>query len=69
LSDRFGRRPVMLMAVALFTAASLGCMLAQDVTVLLVCRVLQPPLWPVRWFPARRYGINTRPLNRRPGWA
>lgn len=41
LSDRFGRRPVMLGALGLFVAASLGCMLAQDVAVLLVCRVLQ----------------------------
>ncbi len=41
LSDRFGRRPVMLGALMVYTAASLGCMLAQDVAVLLVCRVLQ----------------------------
>jgi Bcr/CflA subfamily drug resistance transporter len=41
LSDRFGRRPVMLGALLLFVAASLGCMLAQDVAVLLACRVLQ----------------------------
>ncbi len=41
LSDRYGRRPVMLGALALFIIASLGCMLAQDVAVLLACRVLQ----------------------------
>jgi MFS transporter, DHA1 family, multidrug resistance protein len=41
LSDRLGRRPVMLGAVALFTVASIGCMLAHDVALLLVCRVLQ----------------------------
>ena len=41
LSDRFGRRPVMLGALALFVAASLGCMLAHNVVVLLACRVLQ----------------------------
>ena len=41
LSDRFGRRPVMLGAVMIFVAASLGCMLAQDVAVLLACRVMQ----------------------------
>ena len=41
LSDRLGRRPVMLGALLLFVAASLGCMLAQDVAVLLACRVLQ----------------------------
>lgn len=41
LSDRFGRRPVMLAALALFTAASLGCTLAGDIRVFLICRVLQ----------------------------
>jgi DHA1 family bicyclomycin/chloramphenicol resistance-like MFS transporter len=41
LSDRFGRRPVMLGALVIFVTASLGCMLAQDVTVLLGCRVMQ----------------------------
>jgi DHA1 family bicyclomycin/chloramphenicol resistance-like MFS transporter len=41
LSDRFGRRPVMLGALVIFVAASLGCMLAQDVAVLLACRVMQ----------------------------
>ena len=41
LSDRFGRRPVMLMALVVYSIASLGCMLAQDVAVLLACRVLQ----------------------------
>ena len=33
LSDRFGRRPVILGALMIFVAASLGCMLAQDVAV------------------------------------
>ncbi|RPH39510.1 MAG: Bcr/CflA family efflux MFS transporter, partial [Burkholderiales bacterium] len=41
LSDRFGRRPVMLGALAIFSVASLGCMLAQDIAVLLACRVMQ----------------------------
>ena len=41
LSDRCGRRPVMLGALVIFVAASLGCMLAQDVAVLLACRVMQ----------------------------
>lgn len=41
LSDRFGRRPVMLGALATFVVASTGCMLAQDVAVLLACRVMQ----------------------------
>ncbi|MGU7770565.1 Bcr/CflA family efflux MFS transporter [Burkholderia sp. MR1-5-21] len=41
LSDRFGRRPVVLTALALFTAGSLGCALAADVRVFLACRLLQ----------------------------
>lgn len=41
LSDRFGRRPAMLGALVIYVAASLGCMLAQDVAVLLTCCVLQ----------------------------
>jgi Bcr/CflA subfamily drug resistance transporter len=41
LSDRFGRRPVMLGALMIFVAASVGCMLAQEVVVLLACRVMQ----------------------------
>ena len=41
ISDHFGRRPVMLGALLLFFGASLGCMLAPNVGVLLVCRVLQ----------------------------
>jgi Bcr/CflA subfamily drug resistance transporter len=41
LSDRWGRRPVMLAALVVFALASLGCMLAENVLVLLVCRVLQ----------------------------
>jgi Bcr/CflA subfamily drug resistance transporter len=41
LSDRFGRRPIMLGALTIFSVASLGCMVAQDVAVLLACRVMQ----------------------------
>ncbi len=41
LSDRYGRRPVMLWAVAIFAAASLGCLLAQDIWTFLVFRMLQ----------------------------
>lgn len=41
ISDHFGRRPVMLGALLLFFGASLGCMLAPNVAVLLACRVLQ----------------------------
>ncbi len=41
LSDRFGRRRVMLLALCIYLVASLGCTLASDVATLLVCRVLQ----------------------------
>ena len=41
LSDRFGRRPVMLAALSLFVFASLGCTLATNVWMFLACRVLQ----------------------------
>lgn len=41
LSDRLGRRPVMLGALAVYVLASAGCMLARDVTLLLACRMAQ----------------------------
>ena len=41
LSDRFGRRPVMLVALIIFVIASFVCSLATDVWVFLIFRVLQ----------------------------
>jgi len=41
LSDRIGRRPVILGALALFTGASITCALAQDVWTFLIFRMLQ----------------------------
>ncbi|RSZ24219.1 MFS transporter [Variovorax beijingensis] len=41
LSDRFGRKPVALVAMAMFTAASIGCSLAVDIRMFLLCRLLQ----------------------------
>jgi Bcr/CflA subfamily drug resistance transporter len=41
LSDRFGRRPVLLAALTLFTLASTVCALATDIRVFLAFRVLQ----------------------------
>ncbi|MEM7344499.1 MAG: multidrug effflux MFS transporter [Chloroflexota bacterium] len=41
LSDRFGRRPVLLVGVALFTVASFGCMLATNIWLFLGFRLLQ----------------------------
>lgn len=41
LSDLYGRRPVILVSMALFALASLGCYLASDVWVFLAFRMLQ----------------------------
>ena len=41
LSDRWGRRPVLLAALAIFAAASVGCLLAPNVWVFLGFRLLQ----------------------------
>ena len=41
LSDRYGRRPLLLSALAVYTLASLGCLLAQDIRVFLTFRMLQ----------------------------
>lgn len=43
LSDRFGRKPVLLVALAIFVAASIGCCIATNIDVFLVCRLLQGP--------------------------
>ncbi|HWU18009.1 MAG TPA: multidrug effflux MFS transporter [Devosia sp.] len=41
LADRIGRRPVLLVALVVFTLASLGCAMAQNVWILLGFRMLQ----------------------------
>ncbi|WP_299631826.1 multidrug effflux MFS transporter [uncultured Roseobacter sp.] len=41
LSDRIGRRPVLLVAVLVFAIASTGCVLAQNIGTFLVFRMLQ----------------------------
>lgn len=41
LSDRYGRRPVMVLTTAIFVLASVGCALAQNVWVFLGFRMLQ----------------------------
>ncbi len=41
LSDRYGRRPVLLTCIAIFTLASAGCWLATDVWQFMVFRMLQ----------------------------
>ena len=41
LSDRYGRRPVLLAALAIFALASIGCALATDIWMFLGFRILQ----------------------------
>jgi MFS transporter, DHA1 family, multidrug resistance protein len=41
ISDRYGRKPPLYFGFALYTLASAGCMLAPNLTFLIVCRVLQ----------------------------
>jgi len=41
LSDRFGRRPVMIAGVAIFILASIACMLATSVEMLIAARLVQ----------------------------
>ena len=41
MSDRFGRRPVVLYGLTIFILASLGCMLASNIWVFLIFRVMQ----------------------------
>jgi DHA1 family bicyclomycin/chloramphenicol resistance-like MFS transporter len=41
LSDRYGRRPVLLWAIALFVVASIGCAMAPTIELFLACRVAQ----------------------------
>lgn len=41
LSDRFGRKPIALVALAIFAMASIGCSLADDIRTFLLCRLFQ----------------------------
>ena len=41
ISDKFGRRPVILGGLTLYLLATLGCILAPNVTVFLIFRMLQ----------------------------
>ena len=41
LADRYGRRPVLLISVVLYTAASLVCTFATDIWVFLAFRIVQ----------------------------
>lgn len=46
ISDRFGRRPVILWAVAIFVAATLGCAVAPDIWTFLIFRMIQAVIAP-----------------------
>ena len=41
VADRFGRRPVIVVSMALYTLASIGCALAESVEVFLLLRIAQ----------------------------
>ena len=41
LSDRYGRRPVLLAGMVLFVAASIACALATSIEMLIICRLFQ----------------------------
>jgi DHA1 family bicyclomycin/chloramphenicol resistance-like MFS transporter len=41
LSDRYGRRPVMLVSIAIFMIATVGCLVAPNIELFLLCRMLQ----------------------------
>ncbi|MFT3817292.1 MAG: multidrug effflux MFS transporter [Rubrivivax sp.] len=41
LADAYGRRPVVLCGIAVFTLASVGCALAESIGMLVACRALQ----------------------------
>lgn len=46
LSDRYGRRPVILGGLAVFIAATIGCAIVSDVRAFLACRMLQAVIAP-----------------------
>jgi DHA1 family bicyclomycin/chloramphenicol resistance-like MFS transporter len=41
LSDRYGRRPILLLGLGMFVAGSLGCVIAPDIHTLIAARVVQ----------------------------
>jgi DHA1 family bicyclomycin/chloramphenicol resistance-like MFS transporter len=41
ISDRFGRRPVLLAAIGIFTVATIGALMAPNYEVFIVCRMIQ----------------------------
>ncbi len=62
LSDRFGRRPIVLIGVAFFTVTSIGCAFAASIEGLIGLRILQgwgPPR--VRCWAVRSCAMPTKP--------
>jgi MFS family permease len=57
LSDRLGRRPVLLAGLAIFIVSSLGCMLSTSIWAFLVFRVLQGAIISGRY--AQRFPLTT----------
>jgi MFS family permease len=41
VSDRIGRKPVLIVGFGIYAVASVGCVLAQDFSMFLICRLLQ----------------------------
>lgn len=46
ISDRFGRRPVVLTALSIFIVASIGCVFAPNIGIFLLCRMMQACIGP-----------------------
>ncbi|MEN2474048.1 MFS transporter [Burkholderia sp. GS2Y] len=67
LSDRFGRRPIVLTSVGVFALGSLGCAMATDIRVFLACRVMQAAItsvYPVSMATIRDTGGGSRAASR-----
>ncbi|WP_175852903.1 MFS transporter [Burkholderia anthina] len=67
LSDRFGRRPIVLTSVGVFTLGSLGCAMATDIRVFLGCRLMQAAItsvYPVSMATIRDTGGGARAASR-----
>ena len=67
LSDRFGRRPVVLASVGVFALGSLGCAMATDIRAFLTCRLMQAAItsvYPVSMATIRDTGGGARAASR-----
>ncbi|MDR6500759.1 Bcr/CflA subfamily drug resistance transporter [Burkholderia ambifaria] len=67
LSDRFGRRPIVLTSVGVFALGSLGCAMATDIRVFLACRLMQAAItsvYPVSMATIRDTGGSSRAASR-----